>query len=518
MLYESSIAFKYLIPRFRQLSVSIISIVSTLVIALVVWLILVFFSVTNGLEKNWVGKIVALTAPIRVVPTEAYYRSYYYQIDALSSKSNYTLKTIGEKLNAPFANPYQQGVDEELPHSFPKADLDTDGSLKDLVKKAFSAISAFNGIPGYHIADYEMTFGNLRLNISSTNSSLSQAAYLGSFDPHNAALKSVLLPINDREIKEALSGIHKDRVPPSLWYQTVQKAQDALEYILPSDRIAGQGMILPKGFREGGVRLGDRGYLTYYAPTTSSIQEQRLPVYVAGFYDPGIMPIGGKYILVNPEVTNLIRSTHNQEDVALSNGINLHFDNVDQADHLKDQLKQSFIEQGIDRYFSVQTFRDFDFTKDLIQQLRSDKNLFVLIATIIIIVACSNIISMLIILVNDKKTEIGILRSMGASSASIAAIFGLCGMLMGLVGSGIGFVAAYFTLKNIGMLTSFISKMQGYDAFNPLFYGNEGLPTQISGEALIFVCLTTGLVSLLAGIVPAVKASLLRPSTILRSG
>ncbi|MBT3579060.1 MAG: hypothetical protein HN501_03615, partial [Waddliaceae bacterium] len=47
-MFEFSVAYKYLIPRRRQLSVSIITIISTLVISVVVWLILVFFSVTTG--------------------------------------------------------------------------------------------------------------------------------------------------------------------------------------------------------------------------------------------------------------------------------------------------------------------------------------------------------------------------------------------------------------------------------------------------------------------------------------
>ena len=60
-MYELSVARKYLIPRWRQLSVSIISLISILVIALVVWLIVVFFSVKDGLENGWIEKLVALT-------------------------------------------------------------------------------------------------------------------------------------------------------------------------------------------------------------------------------------------------------------------------------------------------------------------------------------------------------------------------------------------------------------------------------------------------------------------------
>src|SRR5690606_7127505 len=97
------------------------------------------------------------------------------------------------------------------------------------------------------------------------------------------------------------------------------------------------------------------------------------------------------------------------------------------------------------------------FTKDLLQQLSSEKNLFSLISVVIILVACSNIISMLIILVNDKKVEIGILRSLGASSFSIATIFALCGLTMGFAGSLLGVLLAVLTLRNLDSLVTFIS-------------------------------------------------------------
>src|SRR5262249_16583233 len=123
-MFELSVACKYLIPRRRQLSVSIISLISILVIALVVWLIVVFFSVTDGLEKNWVKKLTALTAPVRMTPTDAYYNSYYYPVDTISDNSNYSFKTIGEKKRAPTANPYQPELDEEIPAYWAVVDLD----------------------------------------------------------------------------------------------------------------------------------------------------------------------------------------------------------------------------------------------------------------------------------------------------------------------------------------------------------------------------------------------------------
>lgn len=573
-MFELSIASKYLLPRWRQLSVSIISLISITVIALVVWLILVFFSVTSGLEKIWTNKLIALTAPVRVVPTDAYYRSYYYLIDSLSQDSDYTLKSLEEKLTSKIADPYNPEFDEELPNALASRDLNPDGSLKDIVKLAFSSISSLQNYGKIRAKPYEMTFANIRLRLlrgigqDPTQSFLTQAVYLGSLDGQNPHLSDTLLPISkedllntynmlmvgkdnvqedspsgfkrigqdlakkrldsflevlknpagfsDEYLESAVAESNKRESKSPYWLYKSVNDDDEIEYLLPKDGLSGDGVLLPKSFKEGGVLVGDRGYLSYLAPTTSTVQEQRVPIFVAGFYDPGIVPIGGKYILASKELTSFVRSSHNQEDTTLSNGINIRIADLSQVEALKRDLTQAFNDAGIGDYFKIETYREYEFAKDLLQQLRSEKNIFSLIAAVIIIVACSNIVSMLIILVNDKRQEIGILRSMGATSLSIAAIFGICGMIMGLIGSLAGTVLALLTLKNIQLLIDLISRAQGFQAFNPLFFGNT-LPNEISPEALTFVLISTILASLIAGLIPAIKASSLKPAAILRS-
>lgn len=487
-MFELSVALKYLLPRWRQLSVSIISLISVLVIALVVWLIIVFFSVTHGLERIWTEKLIALTAPVRITPTQDYYSSYYYQIDAIASAGDYATKTIGEKHLTSQADPYNPNFDEEVPAEWPVADRDNDGELKDLVKGVYASIEGLKGVPNVKVHDFEMTVGTLKLGLGN-GQQLSQAAYLGSIDPENPSLAGALV-----EIEGDANG----------------------PVVLKSDMMRGDGILLPKNFIEAGTEIGDRGTLAYMTPTASSVQEQRIPIYVAGFYDPGIFPIGGKFILANQDVVSLIRSTQNPQDLQLANGINVRFDNLDDAPAVKQQIQEQLAFAGIDKYWKIETFREFEFTKDLLQQLSSERNIWTLISAVIIVVACSNIISMLIILVNDKKIEIGILRSMGATSRSIATIFGFCGVVMGLLGSLLGTIAAVITLRNLEALLGFISRIQGYDAFNPMFYG-DSLPNEVSIGALTFVMVSTVLISLLAGIIPATKASMMRPSTILRS-
>jgi len=132
------------------------------------------------------------------------------------------------------------------------------------------------------------------------------------------------------------------------------------------------------------------------------------------------------------------------------------------------------------------------------------------------VVACCNIISLLVLLVNDKKREIAILQSMGASSKSIATIFATCGATLGLLSCFIGSLLAVLTLHNLTAIVSFLSALQGRTAFNPTFFG-QTLPNELSLDALAFVLISTPLLSIIAGLIPAIKASRIRPSQVLRS-
>lgn len=515
-MFELSIACKYLIPRWKQLSVSIITLISTLVIALVVWLIVVFFSVKEGLENGWIDKITALTAPIRILPTDRYYHSYYYLADTISANSNYNTKTIEEKKSSPNADPYDPTQDEELPPHWPAPDKDRQGNVKDLVKLAFASASSISGIDHLQVSDFETTVANLHLPHPHSSRSeevptqfIEYPSFIGSFDADTIPITKTLLPPSPADNQRLL------RLPLNDITQLPIATTNATGIVMPTSSL-GDPILLPKGFREQGVLIGDQGYLSYYSPTPSSLQEQQIPIIVSGFYDPGIIPMGGKYILASRDLTSLIRASYGQEDAHFSNGINVRFQQIGDAPIVKAKLQQALEKAGIAPYWQIETYQEYEFSKDIIQQLQSEKNLFSLISLIIIIVACSNIISMLIILVNDKKLEIGILRSMGASSASIATIFGICGLVMGTIGSLVGILAAILTLRYVNELVGWISRLQGHDLFNPIFYGST-LPTDLSFEALMFVLMTTVAVSLVAGIVPACKASMMRPSAILRA-
>lgn len=478
-MFELKIALKYLLPKKRSLSAALISLMSVGVISLVVWLVLVFLSVTSGIEKNWLKKLTAMHAPLRISPTPAYYHSYFYQVDQLSAYSNYTKKTIGEKQESLRSDPYSPDCDSELPHTIPPPEKNSLGQIVDPVKELYSILNDLN----LTYQDYEIGGALMQLHLKK-GTMLSQMSFLLSTPDQNPNLASLILSKTLPQLKP------KSDVMP---------------------------VILPKSYKDNGAQIGDRGNFCYSAISATSMQEQKVPFQVVDFYDPGIMSVGNKCVLVPKELTRSIYGSTQtfSPDGTPTNGIFVWTD-LTQVKSIEEKISQAIRQKGIDSYWKVTHYEDFEFAKDLLNQFRSDKTLLLIIAAIILIVACCNVISLLTLLVNDKKKEIAILQSMGASFKSIAFIFGSCGMIMGLLSGILGALLASFTLHHIDSLVSFLSYIQGRKAFNPAFFG-QSLPDSLSYEALYFVLITTPLISFLAGLIPAIKASKIRPSHTLRA-
>lgn len=454
---------------------SLIAILSVAVISLVVTLLLLFHSVNEGIQTGWKKKLTALRAPIQITPKEAYYHTRYYSIDKYASASDFTLKTLGEKFQAK-GNPYNSDVDEELPSRF-KINLEED---RDLVKELYRAIDR----PDILIEDYESSAIVLQLHLEHEGhrSNLTQALYLTTFGEKNEKLLSLV---------EGTQG----------------------SFTLPS-----QGILLPTHFQESGAKIGDTGHIIYGAATFSSIQEMRYEVKIAGFYNPGVLSVGPKCAYVPKEIVRHINASGQSlpMDRRLTNGLHLYFNEVDQTALIAKELNLALEKAHLTPYFEVIPYYEYEFAKDLFTQFKSDSNLFNLIGIIILIVACCNIISLLTLLVNDKKKEIGILQAMGAKQSSIALIFSLCGLFIGLFSVCIGTFFAFLILTNLDALVHLMSQLQGYDLFNAAFYG-DSLPTHFSRRALLLTLITTPLLSLLAGLLPAIKAAKMHPAEILRS-
>lgn len=175
-------------------------------------------------------------------------------------------------------------------------------------------------------------------------------------------------------------------------------------------------------------------------------------------------------------------------------------------------------------YEISEALEDYDFSivdwknanSGLISALNVERNVMFLILTLIIIIAAFNIISSLIMLVMDKNRQIAVFKTIGASSNSIMAIFMICGTFIGFVGTTIGCILGILVSKNIQTIRIFLEKTFNLDLFNPTVYFLSQLPSKLYISNVLLVICMSMVLSLLATIYPALKASKTSPAEILR--
>ena len=154
--------------------------------------------------------------------------------------------------------------------------------------------------------------------------------------------------------------------------------------------------------------------------------------------------------------------------------------------------------------------------RSFIDALKIERTVMFLILTLIIIVAAFNIISSLIMLVNDKKKNIACLRVMGMHKSGIIKIFLISGGVIGFSGTLLGLAIGILFSANINSIKEWIDNMTESTLFDPTIYFLSNLPSKIFISDVALVTSMSILISFLATIYPALKASKTNPSEILK--
>lgn len=145
-----------------------------------------------------------------------------------------------------------------------------------------------------------------------------------------------------------------------------------------------------------------------------------------------------------------------------------------------------------------------------------ERNVMFLILTLIIIVAAFNMISGLIMLVQDKTKDIAVLRTMGMSKGAIQRVFLMSGLTVGVVGTLAGFLLGLAFCYNIDAIKEWLESLSGRELFSAEIYFLSRLPAKVDLTEVAVVVGMSLILSLLATLYPSYKASKTDPVEALR--
>jgi lipoprotein-releasing system permease protein len=278
--------------------------------------------------------------------------------------------------------------------------------------------------------------------------------------------------------------------------------------------LRGRGVVVGSGFaRNLGLRVGDS--LSIYSPRDiermrknrgKESEEAVLPedYEVRGIFDVGFYEFNNLFIVTSLEnaqdLYDLGESVHALE-VMLSDPY--------LAEPVKRQLEQTL---GIE--FAAVTWMDQNST--ILNALIVEKNVMFYLLFFIVIVASLCILSAQITFVVQKTREIGMLKALGATHFQISGVFlsqsAIIGVLGVLAGYGLGVLA--LTYRN--EFLHFMNRLTGWELFPASIYNFSELPAIIDVRDIAVICISSFVICILGGVLPAVRAGRLKPVEALR--
>lgn len=175
------------------------------------------------------------------------------------------------------------------------------------------------------------------------------------------------------------------------------------------------------------------------------------------------------------------------------------------VDDLKAQLSDNF------------ALMDWSQTQgSLFQALKLEKRMITLLLMIIIFVAALNIITSLVLMVSDKRSDIAVLRTLGMTTRQIMAVFIVQGSAVGVIGILLGGVFGSLLAISISDVISWFEDILGVYVFDPNVYFITKMPSEFLWSDALMICGVGIVLSLLATLYPAYRASQVEPAEVLR--
>ncbi len=190
-------------------------------------------------------------------------------------------------------------------------------------------------------------------------------------------------------------------------------------------------------------------------------------------------------------------------------GIRLKFDDLMAAPWLSREVANALPGSYRVRDWTLQNANFF-------RAVQTEKTVMFVILTLIVAVAAFNIVSTLVMVVTDKQPDIAILRTLGLSPGSIMAIFMVQGAVIGIVGTALGVIGGVALALNVETIVPAIEQLFSVQFLPADVYYISELPSELEREDVVNIAGVALVLSLLATLYPAWRASRTAPAEALR--
>jgi len=148
--------------------------------------------------------------------------------------------------------------------------------------------------------------------------------------------------------------------------------------------------------------------------------------------------------------------------------------------------------------------------------IRIEKTMMSLILMLVVAVAAFNIVAALVMVVNEKRSDIAILRTLGLPRGGVVGVFFTQGLVIGAIGTALGVGLGLLIAWNVGDIVPVLERIFGFHVMDPTVYYITEIPSEVRTAQVATIGVTAFLLTVLATIYPALRGAATEPAEALR--
>ncbi|MCO6043757.1 FtsX-like permease family protein [Aeoliella sp. ICT_H6.2] len=232
---------------------------------------------------------------------------------------------------------------------------------------------------------------------------------------------------------------------------------------------------------------------------------------VTDFYESKMAQYDMQYMFIPLDKFQEMRGMIDpQSGIRFVNAIQIKLAEGADLNAVRDKLREHFQLH----LYDVSTWRDME--GPLLAAVQTETLVLNVLLFLIIAVAGFGILAIFFMIVVEKTRDIGILKSLGASSEGVMGIFLTYGFSLGIVGAGLGIVGGLLFVKYINEIADLLGRATGTPVFDPAVYYLYKIPTIVEPFTVGWIAIGAMLIAVLASVLPAIRAAKMHPVQALR--